>query len=70
MRDVEFAYVSTGHACRAIDCRKAALYRWGAAGLIDYFRTPGGDYRWDIAGFVARQKAAGARDLDGVREAA
>jgi excisionase family DNA binding protein len=56
------AYDTTGQACRKLNCRKAALYRWARAGAIDFFRTPGGDFRWAADEFITRQRAAAAGD--------
>lgn len=53
----DVSYVPTGSACRKLNCRKEALYRWGKTGAIGFFRTPGGDYRWAVDEFIARQRA-------------
>jgi excisionase family DNA binding protein len=43
------SYVSTGTAARALGIGHVTLLRWAHAGAVTpAYRTPGGQYRWDL----------------------
>ena len=57
------AYVGAGVAASVLGVSSDSLRRWAKAGKIGYVRTPGGRFRYDLAGFmqVAQAQASVVR---------
>ena len=49
-------WASTGSATKRLNVYSRTLYEWEKAGRIEGFKTPGGKWRWNVAGFLARQQ--------------
>lgn len=48
-------YVAAGIAAETLGVSTDSLRRWAKAGKIDFMRTPGGRYRFNLDGFMASQ---------------
>lgn len=48
-------YVSTGKATRALGVCRQTLVKYAKAGVIDGHQTPGGKWRFDVQGYLARR---------------
>lgn len=53
-------YVAAGIAAETLGVSTDSLRRWAKAGKIDFMRTPGGRYRFNLDGFMASQGKARA----------
>ena len=48
-------FVAAGYAAESLGACSDTLRRWARAGKIDFMRTPGGRYRYNLDGFMAAQ---------------